>query len=109
MRPHASVARSVMRGARQLPPSALPPPPHRPPAPLPPAGKPADEQAYEMGTFLLRNRELVRCERKFKKPPPGQDRPAKFPKRLLHVAGPEASVRRCPRHASSPTLCLFLQ
>jgi translocation protein SEC62 len=35
---------------------------------------------------------LLRCDRKFKKPPPGQDRLIKFPKKLVIVSGPESKT-----------------
>ena len=56
------------------------------------AGKTPDEQVQELGSLLLRDGELRRCERKFKKPPPGQERLVKFPKKVVGVGGPEALV-----------------
>ena len=55
-------------------------------------GKSPDQAAHELGSFLLRKDLLLRCDRKFKKPPPGQDRLIKFPKKLTIVIGPDSKT-----------------
>lgn len=54
------------------------------------AGKSVDDQLVEVATTLLRRGLLVRCQRRFNKPPPGQDRLIKFPKKVVLVQGPDA-------------------
>ena len=49
-----------------------------------------DERVAELGSLLIRRGMLVRCERRFKKPPPGQDRLVKFPKKVVPVGGPDS-------------------
>ena len=48
-----------------------------------------EEMASELAVLLLRRGFLIRCERKFKKPPPGMERLAKFPKKVISVNGPD--------------------
>lgn len=60
------------------------------PPPSPPAGRPIDEQITEVGTLLLRRGLLIRCDRRFNRPPPGQARLIKFPKKVVPVQGPDA-------------------
>lgn len=55
-------------------------------------GKSPEDSAQELGSLLLRREFLVRCDRKFKKPPPGQDRLIKFPKKVVLVTGPDAKT-----------------
>lgn len=57
-----------------------------------PTGKSPEQAAHDLGCFLLRKDLLLRCDRKFKKPPPGQDRLIKFPKKLVMVIGPDAKT-----------------
>jgi translocation protein SEC62 len=57
-----------------------------------PPGKSPEQAAHELGCFLLRKDLILRCDRKFKKPPPGQERLIKFPKKLVLVIGPEAKT-----------------
>lgn len=52
-------------------------------------GKKLEEQIPELATLLIRKGLLIRCQRKFHKPPPGQKRLIKFPKKVLPVAGPD--------------------
>lgn len=55
----------------------------KPPHPLSfTAEKPAD-QAKDLAEILLQKRILVRCERMYKKPPPGQARLTRFPRKLV--------------------------
>ena len=56
------------------------------------AGKSADEAAQELGSLLLRRDFIIRCDRKFKKPPPGQERLIKFPKKVTLVTGLDAKT-----------------
>ncbi len=49
-----------------------------------------EKQIDQAATALLRRGFLVRCQRKFLKPPPGQKRLIKFPKKVLPVPGPAA-------------------
>lgn len=55
-------------------------------------GKSPEEKANELGSLLLRRDFLVRVDRKFKKPPPGQERLIKFPKKVVLVVGPDAKT-----------------
>jgi translocation protein SEC62 len=48
--------------------------------------KPPEDRAKEVAELLLRKNILIRCERKFKKPPPGQARLTKFPRKLIPPA-----------------------
>ena len=45
-----------------------------------------------LAELLIERRCLVNAQRKFLKPPPGQSRLIKFPKKVLPVAGPEAKL-----------------
>lgn len=61
---------------------------------LPCAGRPADEQAKEVGELLLRRGLLRRCDHLYKKPPPGK-KLAKYPRKLVFFNTAEALVRNC--------------
>lgn len=54
--------------------------------------KTPDEKAFELGNLLLRRSAIIRCQRKFNKPPPGQQRLAKFPKKVVLVSGSDAKT-----------------
>lgn len=56
------------------------------------ADKSLEEKAQELGSILLRRDYIIRVDRKFKKPPPGQERLIKFPKKVVLVMGPEAKT-----------------
>ena len=53
-------------------------------------GKSPEDAAREFGSLLLRRDLLVRCTRKFLKPPPGMTRLAKFPKKVILVKSPDS-------------------
>lgn len=48
-----------------------------------------EEMTIELAELMMRQNFLVRCERRFKKPPPGMERLAKFPKKVVSVSGPD--------------------
>jgi translocation protein SEC62 len=53
-------------------------------------GRPPADAAAELAALLLRRGLLVRVARRFLKPPPGQARLAKFPRKVQPVPGPDA-------------------
>lgn len=53
------------------------------PRPFLPTAKTPEDQAKEVVELLLRRNLLQRCERMFKRPPPGSKKLVKFPKKLV--------------------------
>lgn len=51
------------------------------------AGKNVEDQIREIANLFIRRGLLMRCQRKYLKPPPGQKRLIKFPKKVLPVPG----------------------
>jgi len=49
-----------------------------------------EKRIEEAAGLLIRRGLLVKCQRKFLKPPPGQKRLIKFPKKVLPVQGPDS-------------------
>lgn len=68
------------------------PPPFQPPQPQTPprAGRAPDRLARDLCELLLRRRLVFRCERQFKKPPPGAKKLVKFPRKLTRAAPADA-------------------
>ena len=63
------------------------------------AGKSAEELPREVGQLLLRRKLLLRCERKYAKPPPGGKKPVKFPRKVVAAAPEDRGVSAAARES----------